>query len=339
MTIVYHDEDAFVHHLKPRRIALIGYGKLGRVIAQNLRDSGLAISIGNQPDRYAELAAVDGFEVNAIEITAQNADLLFFTLPDELTPYVYLNMVAPYLRQGQMLIFPSGYNIVFGFIEPPAYVDAGVIAPRTLPVGIRDGYLNGLGYPCYVSIAQDSSGRAWDYLLAMAKALGALRQGAVEIPLSHEVELDLFLQQAVLPAIHGLLLMALQILQREGYAPEIILNELYLSGELGMLFSRAAVIGFSNTVNSLPMAGQYSVLSRTERFQDAKIQRQMESILQQIRKGEFAQEWASEFADGYPRLDALMRRYQASSLWRYESIALELLRSMLPPLSDDDDQR
>jgi ketol-acid reductoisomerase len=202
---------------------------------------------------------------------------------------------------------------------------------------VRDGYLTGLGFPCFVAIAQDGSGRAWDYLLALARAMGALKQGAIEVSFNQEVELDVFSQQVMLPAIHALLLTAFQTLTREGYPAEMVLTELYLSGELGTLLSRAAVSGLANTIENLSLTGQYNLLSRTERFQDAKTQRQMESILDQIRNGLFAQEWAAEYADGYPRLEALRRRFRASGLWRAEGEALEILRGLiaLPPPDDD----
>lgn len=330
MTLVHHEEDANLRHLAQRRVALIGYGRMGRALALNLRDSGLKLLIGNQDDRYASRARIDGFEVLSISESAQQSDMLFLTLPDEVMSQIYLQMIAPHLRTGDMLVFASGYSVAFGFIEPPAYVDAGLIAPRTLAAGVRDGYVTGLGFPCFVSIAQDGSGRAWNYLLALALAAGALKQGAIEVSFNQEVELDLFWQQAILPALHSLLLTAAQVLIREGYPPELALTELYLSGELGSFFARAAVTGLSNTIKSLSLTGQYGMLARIEQFQETKIQRQMESILNHIRQGNFAQEWAAEFADGYPRLETLRRRFENTALWRHEELSLEILRGLLP---------
>lgn len=328
MTIVYHDADANVEHLNQRQIGFIGYGNLGRALALNLRDSGLDLIIGNQQDRYASLASNDGFEVFPIPQAVQQADTIFLIIPDEALPQIYLQFVAPYLRTGDMLVFASGYNIVYGYIEPPGYVDIGLLAPRTLGVGVRDGYLNGLGFPCFLSVGQDSSGRAWDYLLALALAGGALRQGALEVAFNQEVEIDLFVQQTVIPAVHAVLQSAMSALMREGYPPEVVLTELYLSGELGLLLSNAATTGFTNALRMMSPTAQYGILSRTEQFQDNRTQRVMESILDSIRQGKFAQEWTAEYTDGYPRSNALLKKFRDSQLWEYEEETLSALKGL-----------
>jgi ketol-acid reductoisomerase len=335
MTIVYQEADANLRYLRQRQIALIGYGNLGRSFALNLRDSGLSLVIGNNPDKYATLAEHDGFIVKSVAAAASQADTILLIIPDEVMPQIYLQHIAPHLRTGDLLVFASAYNVAYGFIEPPSYVDAGLIAPRTLGVGVRDGYLNGLGYPCYVSVAHDSSGQAWNYILALASALGALQQGAIEVSFNQEVELDLFWQQAILPALHHILLTAVEVLIREGYPPEVVLNELYLSGELGMLLTRAAVTGWATALQMMSPTAQYGLLSRTPRFQESKTLRQMEAILEEIRRGNFAQEWASEFIDGYPRLENIRQRFYDSAMWRYERQVLNMLRGLT--FAEDED--
>ncbi len=331
--MIYQESDADIRQLRQRRVAIIGYGNLGRSFALNLRDSGLELVVGNNPDRYATLAQNDGFVIKSIGEAAQESDTLFLCLPDEVMPQSYLQYIAPNLKTGNVLIFASGYNVAYGFIEPPAYVDAGLIAPRTLGAGVRDGYLNGLGYPCYIAVAQDSSGKSWGYILALALALGALRQGAIEVSFNQEVELDLFVQQAVLPALHQLLLTAVDVLVREGYPPEVVLNELYLSGEMGMLLSRAGLTGWTSALQMMSPTAQYGLLSRISHFAETKTQRLMEAILDDVRQGNFAQEWGAEYADGYPRLENLRRQIRERAMWRYERDALNMLRG----LSLDDD--
>ncbi len=335
MTVVYHESDANIQFLREHRIAILGYGNLGRSFALNLRDSGLKLVVGNQADRYASLAASDGFQVLSIEQASKEANLIFMLLPDEVMPHIYLENVAPHLRTNDMLIFASSYSVAYGFIEPPSYVDAGLIAPRHLGVAVRDGFVSGLGYPCYVAVAQDYTGQAWNRLLAAALAVGALRQGAIEVSFNQEVELDLFMQQAVLPAIHHTLLAAAEVLINEGYSPEVALTELYLSGELGAILARAAIAGWSRALRRMSPTAQYGILSRTLDFQEMKMRRQMETILDDIRNGDFAQEWSSEFRDGYPRMQQMRRRFESSPMWRYEKEVLEILRGL--EISADDD--
>jgi ketol-acid reductoisomerase len=336
MTIVYQETDADLQRLVSRKVAMVGYGNLGRSFALNLRDSGIQLTIGNNPDRYATLAENDGFTVKSIADVAAAADTLLLIIPDEVMPQLYLEQIAPHLRTGDMLVFASAYNVAYGFIEPPSYVDAALIAPRSLGVAVRDGYLNGLGYPAYVAVGQDYTGKTWNRLLSIALAVGALRQGAVEVSFEQEVELDLFFQQALLPAMHHMLLTAVDVLVNEGYPPEVVLTELYLSGELATLLGRAGVVGWSKALKLMSPTAQYGLFSRTLQFQEMKTKRQMESILDDIRRGDFAQEWNAEFRDGYPRLDLMRRRFENSPMWRNEQEVLNLLRGLQTGNEDGD---
>jgi ketol-acid reductoisomerase len=76
----------------------------------------------------------------------------------------------------------------------------------------------------------------------------------------------------------------------------------------------------------LSRTAEFGTLSRIEHFREVKLNRQMESVLDSIRRGEFAQEWAAEYADGYPRLQALRRRLESASIWQNEQAALAILK-------------
>src|SRR5512140_3343583 len=220
MPIVYHEQDADLAVLAGCRIAVIGYGNLGRPFAQNLRDSGLTVMIGNIDDDYALQAHRDGFDVLDIAETAQKASIKLLLLPDEIMPEVYLNDISPTLHPGDTLLFASGYNIAFGFIEPPPFVDVVMVAPRTLGAGVRESVLGGQGFMSFIAVGQDATGKAWDRLMALALALGTLRAGAIELNFRQEAELDLFMEQSFVPAFHQLLMAAADLLIKEGYPPE-----------------------------------------------------------------------------------------------------------------------
>lgn len=331
MAVIYHDADANLGLLVDKRIAILGYGSMGRAFALNLRDSAFPVLIGNRQDSYAEQAYRDGFEVAPLPTAVAQSNVLFLMLPDELAPQIYLEHVAPHLKTGDVLIFASGYNIVFGFIEPPPFVDVVLIAPQALSFTVRSGYVEGQGFHSFVAVAQDASRQAWPHVLAAAKALGALHQGAVELTFQQEVELDLFGQQALLPALYSLLQSAIDVLNREGFPPEAVLASLYLSGELGQIMTRWSQIGVLPGLKLMAQTAQYGVLSRIERFKEVKLNRQMENVLSAIRRGEFAQEWASEFADGYPRLEALRRQQENASTWQAERDVLALFEGFQNP--------
>ncbi len=325
MAVVYRDADADLGLLMDRKIAVLGYGNLGQSFALNLRDTAFPVLIGNQSDSYAEQAYRDGFEVASIADATQRSDLIIVLLPDEITTQVYLQAIAPGLKPDKTLVFASGYAVAFGFIEPPPYVDVVLVAPQAVGQAVREGYVAGTGFPSFVAVQQDASGQAWARVLAVAKALGALRRGAIELTFQQEAELDLFNQQALLPVLHSVLQTAVEVLNREGFPPEAVFTSLYLSGELGYIISRWAEVGILSSLHMHSRTSQYGTLSRIERFKEVKLKRLMEQVLDSIRRGDFAQEWASEYADGYPRLEALRQQLENLSVWQHEKETLNLL--------------
>jgi len=331
MAVVYHDSDANLGLMMDRKIAVLGYGNMGRPFALNLRDSAFPVLVGNQQDAYAEQAYRDGFEIVPIAQAAAQSTLIFVMLPDEIATQVYLQEIAPGLQPGDTLVFASGYNVAFGFIEPPPFVDVVLIAPQAIGQGVREGYIEGRGFPSFVAVAQDASGEGWARVLAAAKAVGALHHGAVELTFQQEAELDLFTQQALLPALFGVLSSAIEVLNREGFPPEAVMSSLYLSGELGYIVTKWANAGVLPSLQQYSQTAQYGLLSRLERFREVKLNRQMEAVLGHIRSGEFAQEWAAEYADGYPRLQALRRRLENAPTWQHEQSALAILKGDAAP--------
>lgn len=328
MPALYTESDADSSTLEGRKVAVLGYGDEGRAVALNIRDSGFMPIIGEANEVRAGQARADGFEPVYPSNAAFAADIKLMALPDEALPEVYLAHVSPSLKEGDMLVFPTGYTIAFGYVEPPPFVDAVMIAPRLVGRDLRELYLRGQGALSFVTVAQDFSGKAWDRLLAVAKAMGALRAGAMEVTFQQETELDLFMQQAVLPALHHLLLTAADILVKEGYPSEAALLDLYMSGELGHHLARNAEQGMMTALRAISLTGQYGILSRAERFQDPRLRRQMEMVLEDIRSGKFAQEWTAEYHNGYPRLDALRTKRGSLALWQLEQQTLDMVRQI-----------
>jgi ketol-acid reductoisomerase len=332
MSFIYQEADGDLEHLRERVVACIGYGNMGQPCAFNLRDSGIQVIVAEPDEEKAERAKRDGFSVLSIGEAARTADILMMLTRDETMPGIYIEQVSPQLRRGQTLIFSSAYNIAFGFIEAPAFVDVGLVAARTVGSAVRERYVAGKGFTSFVAVGQDASRQAWQTVLALAKALGALRGGAIEIRFEQEAELDLFLQQAVLPIFHEAIIKAADVLIRAGYPPDAVFTELYLSGESADYLQHASRHGLLMALKSASLTSQYGTLSRSERIDDLKLERIMEITLDEIRNGRFAQEWAREYAADYPRLKQLMKTREKLDLWELEQQTLE----MLPTESADD---
>ena len=256
MTVIYHDEHANPAYLTDKQIAVIGYGQFGRPVALNLRDSGVKLMIGALNDASGQTAVSDGLTVASIAEAVQQSDILMMLLPEEIMPAIYLEQISPHLRRGHILIFSSAYTVMFRFIEPPPFVDIGLIAPRIPGAVLHELYESGEGFQSFVAVGQDASGQSWNIILAVAQAVGALRQGGIEVSFEQETELDLFVHQAILPALHNLLTTAATLLLSRGYPPEAVFTELYLSGELAFYFKQASQYGLLNTLNLTPRINQ-----------------------------------------------------------------------------------
>lgn len=201
---VVHDSPADpldLSALDGRRVAVLGFGNQGAAQAANLRDSGITPAVGNRDDDYAEHARDQGFAPVALAEAAAGAQVLMLLVPDEVQPEVVARDVAPHLGEGDTLVLASGYNWFFGLLEVPDGVDVVMVAPRMIGAAVRDRYVDRTGFPCFVSVERDASGRAWDTALALARAIGGTLGGAIVSSAREEAALDLFSEQAVWPAV------------------------------------------------------------------------------------------------------------------------------------------
>ncbi len=326
MATIYREDDANPNILRGKTVGIIGYGNLGRPLANNLRDSGLRVLIGVPYDETREHARLDGFEPQDIEQIVPRCHILMLLVPDVVLPELFIEGISPHLQRGHLLVVASGYNIAFGFVEPPPFVDVGMIAPRTIGEAVRTRYLDGNGYFSFIGVGQDATGSAMETLLALAQAMGSLRAGAIEMSPEQEAQLDLFVQQAILPAFHHLMTTGASVLLELGFPPEAVMMDLIISGELGDYLSRASQRGLLHALRLSSLTGQYGIFSRLHRFKELKLESLMEATMEEIRSGDFSIEWSREYENGNPRLASLLSAQEKLSLWALEQDTLERLK-------------
>ena len=82
---IYYDNDADLSLLKGKKIAIFGYGSQGHAQAQNLRDSGCEVIVGQRKGgpNY-DLSVEHGFKPVSAAEAAESGDLINILLPDEL---------------------------------------------------------------------------------------------------------------------------------------------------------------------------------------------------------------------------------------------------------------
>src|SRR6516164_5132300 len=98
---MYYDQDADLSMLKGKTIAVIGYGSQGHAQAQNLRDSGCEVVVGQRPgSANHDLAVRDGFKPMSAADAAAAGDVVNILVPDEIQGDLYAREIKPQLRPG-----------------------------------------------------------------------------------------------------------------------------------------------------------------------------------------------------------------------------------------------
>ena len=98
---MYYDQDADFSLLKGKTIAIIGYGSQGHAQAQNLRDSGCNVVVGQRRARPITMRPIrDGFKPVSAGEAAEAGNLVNILLPDEVQGEIYAREIKPHLRPG-----------------------------------------------------------------------------------------------------------------------------------------------------------------------------------------------------------------------------------------------
>lgn len=306
MAKIYYDSDADVSLIKDKVVAIIGYGNQGRAQALNMRDSGVEnIIVGSRKDESWDMANEDGFKTYSIEKACEMADIIFLLIPDEIAPTIYKEQIEPNLKAGNVINFSSGYNITFEFIKPQKDIDVIMVGPRMIGRGVREMYERGEGFSSFVAVQQDASGKAQDIALALAKAIGSTKKGAIEVTFKDETYLDLMSEQATWPLIMVVMNEVYEYLIKEGHPEEAILMELYLSKEPAFMMEKMADVGLFRQLPFHSNTSQYGQLSRYQTVDKKYIREFIEKQYSTIQNGKFAQEWHNEQEKGLELLNEL----------------------------------
>ena len=304
--VVFHrsgEEDPDV--VSGRRVAVIGYGNLGSAMAQNLRDSGLVVTIGNIDDEYRIRARADGFEVADITAAVSGADVVYLLIPDEEIPDVYTDQIGPVLRPGSAVVFASGYVLAFGLVEPATDMDVLLLAPRMLGEQVRRSYLDGSGFFAYGSVEQDATGGAQALLLALAGAAGGLHRGVMELSAQQEALIDLLVEQTVGPVLGAAMITAFYAGVDAGLPPEALVLEMYMSGEMSRTIATFASEGFYRSTRWHGAVAQYGGFFRFGDVDLDEMDRVFRATIDDIRSGGFAATLQNERDAGYPTMAAI----------------------------------
>ncbi len=304
---IYYDNDADLSCLKDKVIAILGYGSQGHAQAQNLRDSGCNVIVGQRAgSANYDLAVSHNFDPLPIDEAVKAADIVNILLPDEVQADIYRQHILPYLKPGDVLMCSHGFNIHFGQVEPPKGVDALLVAPKGPGHLVRSEYVKGGGVPCLIALGEGAAETTRQIGLAYAKAIGGTRGGVIETTFAEETETDLFGEQVVLcGGVSELVKAAFDTLVEAGYQPEMAYFE--CMHELKLIVDLFYEGGLSYMRYSVSNTAEYGDYTRGPRIITEETRREMKRILSEIQQGLFAREWILENKAGAPAFKARRR--------------------------------
>ncbi len=308
---VYYDQDADLSLLKDKTVAIIGYGSQGHAHAQNLRDSGVKVVIGQREGGPNwKLAKEHGFEPMEASAAAAAADLIMILVQDQYQADLYEKCIKPNLKAGKILAFGHGFNIHFNQIVAPADVDVIMVAPKGPGHMVRRVYTEGSGVPCIAAVHQDASGKAFEIALAYARGIGGTRSGVLKTTFREETETDLFGEQAVLcGGVSELVKAGFETLVNAGYQPEIAYFECL--HELKLIVDLIYEGGLAKMRYSISDTAEYGDYTRGPRVVTDETRKEMAKILKEIQTGSFAKEFIMESRAGGRAHFLAMRRVNA----------------------------
>jgi len=322
---IYYDNDADLSLLKGKKVAILGYGSQGHAQAQNLRDSGVDVIIGQRPGSpNYDLAVEHGFKPMSIAEATKAADVINLLLPDEVQGDIYRGEIRDNLSKGNVLMCSHGFNIHFGQIDPPKGIDTLLVAPKGPGHLVRSEYEKGGGVPCLIALGDGAAESTKQIGLAYAKGIGGTRGGVIQTTFAEETETDLFGEQVVLcGGVSELVKAGFNTLVEAGYQPEMAYFE--CMHELKLIVDLLYQGGLSYMRYSISNTAEYGDYTRGPRIITDETRAEMKKILAEIQNGEFARQWILENKANAPAFKASRRRERNQPI---EQVGKKLRRMM-----------
>lgn len=328
---IYYDRDADLEIIKNKNVVIVGYGSQGHAHANNLKDSGGNVTVALRRDSSSWVKAeTAGLEVKEVSEAVKDADMVMILIPDELQSDTYKNEIESNIKEGAILAFAHGFNIHFEMIVPRTDLDVIMIAPKGPGHTVRSQYESGAGVPCLLAVHKDISGNARSLGLSYACAIGSGRAGIIETNFKDETETDLFGEQAVLcGGLTSLIQTGYEVLVENGYPPEMAYFECL--HEVKLIVDLIYEGGLQNMRYSISNTAEYGDYVSGPKVVNADTKQVMQSILNRIQSGDFAQEFMddsrkSDLGKGGPVMQKFRKEAANHSI---EQVGQEL-RSMMP---------
>jgi len=328
---IFYDKDCDLSVIKAMKVTIVGYGSQGNAHANNLKDSGVDVTVALRPgSASAAKAEASGLTVKTAAEAVKEADLVMILTPDEFQSQLYKNDIEPNIKQGATLAFAHGFSIHYNQVVPRADLDVIMIAPKAPGHTVRSEFVKGGGIPDLIAIYQNASGKARDVALSYASGVGGGRTGIIETTFKDETETDLFGEQAVLcGGAVELVKAGFETLTDAGYAPEMAYFECL--HELKLIVDLMYEGGIANMNYSISNNAEYGEYVTRPKVINDESRRAMKEALDNIQNGEYAKRFIMEGQTNYPEMTAWRRNNAAHQI----EVVGGKLREMMPWITEN----
>ncbi len=328
---VYYDKDCNLDIIKGKKVSIIGYGSQGNAQANNLKDSGVDVTIGLRAGSTSAIKAENsGLKVMPVADAVAAADVVMILTPDEFQGQLYRDEIEPNLKKGATLAFSHGFAIHYNQVVPRADLDVIMIAPKAPGHTVRTEFEKGGGIPDLIAVFQDASGKAKEVAMSYAMGVGGGRTGIIETTFKDETETDLFGEQAVLcGGAVELVKAGFEVLTEAGYAPEMAYFECL--HELKLIVDLMYEGGIANMNYSISNNAEYGEYVTGPEVINEESKEAMRFALERIQNGEYAKMFITEGAANYPSMTACRRNNAAHPI----EVVGAKLRKMMPHLQEN----
>ncbi len=328
---IFYDKDCDLSIIKSKKVTIIGYGSQGNAHANNLKDSGVDVTIAlREGSTSAQKAKDAGLAVMDTAAAVAQADVVMVLTPDEFQFQLYKEEIEPNIQQGAALAFAHGFSIHYNQIVPRTDLDVIMIAPKAPGHTVRSEFVKGGGIPDLIAIFQDASGSAKELALSYASGVGGGRTGIIETTFQDETETDLFGEQAVLcGGAVELVKAGFETLTEAGYAPEMAYFECL--HELKLIVDLMYEGGIANMNYSISNNAEYGEYVTGDKVINDESRRAMKECLANIQNGEYAKRFILEGQSNYPEMTARRRQNAAHPIEKTGA----KLREMMPWITEN----
>src|SRR5690554_2103369 len=323
---VYYDKDCDLSIIQGMKVAIIGYGSQGHAHANNLKDSGVDVTVGLRAGSSSVAKAeASGLKVKPVAEAVAAADLVMVLTPDEFQADLYNNEIEPNIKEGATLAFAHGFSIHYNQVVLRKDLDVIMVAPKAPGHTVRSEFVKGGGIPDLIAIYQDASGKAKDVALSYASGVGGGRTGIIETTFKDETETDLFGEQAVLcGGAVELVKAGFETLVEAGYAPEMAYFECL--HELKLIVDLMYEGGIADMNYSISNNAEYGEYVTGPEVINEESRQAMRQALKDIQDGEYAKKFILEGQTNYASMTAYRRNNAAHPI---EQVGAKL-RAMMP---------